>query len=225
MPSGGHRTSCALRTTAVPGHRTALALHVAKLARLRQPAKGMPLDSRRTILEMSQLAQRLMAQAADVLVTRDLNAALQMEQDSDRIELRPRPVSARSAWGCSAAPLEAVRAKDQPTARGDRPATGSRRLTRCDRVGRRRGHRRCADGERGRAPMPVIVTEAGGRVTDLEGAPVLRGTMSALVTDGRLHDEFVQLMKDLPRSRDRRGLYPLRFTECADDTPPARRHP
>jgi phosphate transport system protein len=63
-----------------------LAQHVAKLARLRYPGPAVPQDLRRTILEMSQLAQRLMAQAADVLVTRDLDAALQMEQDDDRID-------------------------------------------------------------------------------------------------------------------------------------------
>ncbi|MFF3989901.1 phosphate signaling complex protein PhoU [Streptomyces sp. NPDC001797] len=63
-----------------------LAQHVAKLARLRHPARAVPQDLRRTILEMSQLAQRLMAQAADVLVTRDLDDARQMEQDDDRID-------------------------------------------------------------------------------------------------------------------------------------------
>ncbi|MGY5056763.1 phosphate signaling complex protein PhoU [Streptomyces sp. 900105755] len=63
-----------------------LAQHVAKLARLRHPAQAVPQDLRRTILEMSQLAQRLMAQAADVLVTRDLDDARQMEQDDDRID-------------------------------------------------------------------------------------------------------------------------------------------
>ncbi|MFD3585800.1 phosphate signaling complex protein PhoU [Streptomyces sp. NPDC058683] len=63
-----------------------LAQHVAKLARLRYPGHAVPQDLRRTILEMSQLAQRLMAQAADVLVTHDLDAALQMEQDDDRID-------------------------------------------------------------------------------------------------------------------------------------------
>ncbi|WP_317453586.1 inositol monophosphatase family protein [Streptomyces sp. CBMA152] len=56
------------------------------------------------------------------------------------------------------------------------------------------------------APMPVIVTEAGGRVTDLGGASVLEGDMSVLVTNGGLHDEFLQLVKGLPRSRDYRAL-------------------
>lgn len=56
------------------------------------------------------------------------------------------------------------------------------------------------------APMPVIVTEAGGRVTDLSGASVLEGDMSVLVTNGLLHDEFLQLVEGLPRSRDFRAL-------------------
>ncbi|MEU6555281.1 inositol monophosphatase family protein [Streptomyces sp. NPDC046915] len=56
------------------------------------------------------------------------------------------------------------------------------------------------------APMPVIVTEAGGRVTDLSGASVLDGDMSVLVTNGRLHDEFLHLMEGLPHSRDLQTL-------------------
>lgn len=40
------------------------------------------------------------------------------------------------------------------------------------------------------APMPVIVTEAGGRVTDLGGASVLEGDMTVLATNGFLHDEY-----------------------------------
>ncbi|WP_427168340.1 inositol monophosphatase family protein [Streptomyces sp. C1-1] len=56
------------------------------------------------------------------------------------------------------------------------------------------------------APMPVIITEAGGRVTDLNGAPVLEGDMSVLVTNGRLHDGFLELVQGLPHSRDYRAL-------------------
>ncbi|WP_240802044.1 inositol monophosphatase family protein [Streptomyces sp. A1136] len=56
------------------------------------------------------------------------------------------------------------------------------------------------------APMPVIVTDAGGRVTDLSGASVLQGDMSVLVTNGRLHDAFVRMVKDLPRRRDWQAL-------------------
>jgi phosphate transport system protein len=63
-----------------------LAEHVAKLARRRHPAHAVPQDLRRTVLEMGQLAQRLMAQAAEVLITHDVDAALQMEQDDDRMD-------------------------------------------------------------------------------------------------------------------------------------------
>ncbi|MGW1893336.1 inositol monophosphatase family protein [Streptomyces sp. NPDC002004] len=56
------------------------------------------------------------------------------------------------------------------------------------------------------APMPVIVTEAGGRVTDLGGASVLEGDMTVLATNGRLHDAFLRLVKGLPHSRDLRAL-------------------
>ncbi|GGV12669.1 histidinol-phosphatase [Streptomyces filipinensis] len=56
------------------------------------------------------------------------------------------------------------------------------------------------------ASMPVIVTEAGGRVTDLSGTSVLEGDMSVLVTNGRLHEGFLELVKGLPRSRDYRAL-------------------
>jgi histidinol-phosphatase len=56
------------------------------------------------------------------------------------------------------------------------------------------------------APLPVIVTEAGGRVTDLTGAPVLTGDGTVLATNGLLHDEFLDLLRDVPRDRDWRAL-------------------
>ncbi|MEU9386481.1 phosphate signaling complex protein PhoU [Streptomyces sp. NPDC048279] len=75
-----------LRMSADLERCSALAQHVAKVARRRYPQQAVPQDLRRTLLEMSHLAQRLMAQAADVLVTRDVDAAAQMEQDDDRID-------------------------------------------------------------------------------------------------------------------------------------------
>ncbi|GAA3907844.1 phosphate signaling complex protein PhoU [Streptomyces lannensis] len=63
-----------------------LAEHVAKLARMRYPEQAIPRDLRRTILEMGQLAQRLMAQAAEVVLTQDIDAALQVEKDDDRMD-------------------------------------------------------------------------------------------------------------------------------------------
>ena len=53
-----------------------LAQHVAKLARLRFPETAVPRDLHATILEMGQLAQRLMAKAAEVIITKDVDLAL-----------------------------------------------------------------------------------------------------------------------------------------------------
>ncbi|MFJ6895112.1 phosphate signaling complex protein PhoU [Streptomyces hokutonensis] len=63
-----------------------LAQHVAKLARRRFPDPTVPRDLHRTILEMGQLSQRLMAQAAEVIITKNLDDALQLERDDDRMD-------------------------------------------------------------------------------------------------------------------------------------------
>ncbi|MFX4291545.1 phosphate signaling complex protein PhoU [Streptomyces bohaiensis] len=63
-----------------------LAEHVAKVARLRFPESAVPRDLQATILEMGQLAQRLMAKAAEVLITKDVELAMQLEQDDDEMD-------------------------------------------------------------------------------------------------------------------------------------------
>ncbi|GHC73883.1 phosphate signaling complex protein PhoU [Streptomyces cinnamoneus] len=67
-----------------------LAQHVAKLARLRFPETAVPRDLHATILEMGQLAQRLMAKAAEVIITKDVDLALQLEHDDDAMDLLHR---------------------------------------------------------------------------------------------------------------------------------------
>lgn len=52
------------------------------------------------------------------------------------------------------------------------------------------------------APLPVIMEEAGGRVTDLSGGPLLSGPGTALVSTGHQHDELLRLVADLPHSLD-----------------------
>ncbi|MCK7624688.1 GrpB family protein [Streptomyces sp. RS10V-4] len=47
-----------------------------------------------------------------------------------------------------------------------------------------------------RAPLPVLAGEAGARVTDLAGRPVLTGDGSALVTGGPLHGPFLALLAE-----------------------------
>ncbi|MFC4942577.1 inositol monophosphatase family protein [Pseudonocardia sp. GCM10023141] len=51
------------------------------------------------------------------------------------------------------------------------------------------------------ACLPVLVQEAGGRVTDLSGTDVLHGDGSVLATNGLLHEAFLDLVRDLPRGR------------------------
>jgi histidinol-phosphatase len=48
------------------------------------------------------------------------------------------------------------------------------------------------------APLPVLVTEAGGRVTDLAGGDVLAGAGDVLTSNGQLHDQLVDLVAGLP---------------------------
>ena len=63
-----------------------LARHVAKVARLRYPESAVPNDLHPIVLEMGQLAQRLVAKAGQVIATKDVDAALQLERDDDAID-------------------------------------------------------------------------------------------------------------------------------------------
>ena len=49
------------------------------------------------------------------------------------------------------------------------------------------------------APMPVILAEAGGRFTDLDGDPGTRGG-NGLATNGLLHEEWLRRFDGLPRT-------------------------
>lgn len=48
------------------------------------------------------------------------------------------------------------------------------------------------------APVPVLVSEAGGRVTDLAGGDVLTGGGDVLISNGRIHDQLLELVAGLP---------------------------
>ena len=60
-----------------------LALHVAKIARMRYPATAVPPAMRSTILEMGQAAQRIVAKAGSVIASKDLQKAQELEADDD----------------------------------------------------------------------------------------------------------------------------------------------
>lgn len=63
-----------------------LAKHVAEVARRRYPHGAVPDELHSTVLEMGQVAQRIAAKAADVLVSRDVNTALELERDDDDMD-------------------------------------------------------------------------------------------------------------------------------------------
>ncbi|WP_328292778.1 phosphate signaling complex protein PhoU [Kineococcus sp. NBC_00420] len=69
-----------------------LARHVAKLARLRHPEPVVPPELRATVLEMGQVAERIVAKAGSVIATRDVAMAAQMEVDDDEMDRLHRQV-------------------------------------------------------------------------------------------------------------------------------------
>ena len=60
-----------------------LALHIAKVARLRYPASAIPLELQATVLEMGQVSQRIVAKCSSVIAGRDLAMAAELERDDD----------------------------------------------------------------------------------------------------------------------------------------------
>jgi phosphate transport system protein len=63
-----------------------LARHVAKVARLRYPDSAVPADLRGTLLEMSQVAERIVTKAGSVIASNDLQSALELERDDDEMD-------------------------------------------------------------------------------------------------------------------------------------------
>ncbi|MEY9849035.1 phosphate transport system protein [Streptacidiphilus sp. BW17] len=76
----------ALRVSADLERSGDLAVHVAKLARRRFPDHAVPSELHATVLEMGHVAQRLMAKAADVIATREVFVALELEVDDDAMD-------------------------------------------------------------------------------------------------------------------------------------------
>jgi histidinol-phosphatase len=58
----------------------------------------------------------------------------------------------------------------------------------------------------GRRPLAVLLTEAGGRVTDLDGNDVRSGTGTVLASNGHLHDALLELIRGVPTARDYEAL-------------------
>lgn len=60
-----------------------LALNIAKVARRRYPASAIPAPLHATVLEMGQVAQRIVTKCSSVIAGRDLQLAAELERDDD----------------------------------------------------------------------------------------------------------------------------------------------
>ncbi|MFI7440857.1 phosphate signaling complex protein PhoU [Nonomuraea indica] len=63
-----------------------LAVHVAKVARLRHPDSAIPPELRSTIVEMGQIAESLVTKAGSCVATRDVDSALELKHDDDAMD-------------------------------------------------------------------------------------------------------------------------------------------
>jgi phosphate transport system protein len=63
-----------------------LAVHVAKIARLRYPETAVPAVVRETIMAMAETADEMIESAADIVANRDVDAARELEQADDRMD-------------------------------------------------------------------------------------------------------------------------------------------
>ena len=69
-----------------------LARHVAKVARLRSPNSAIPPMMRSTVLEMGQVAERIVAKAGSVIAGKDIDSALTLERDDDEMDRLHRDI-------------------------------------------------------------------------------------------------------------------------------------
>jgi phosphate transport system protein len=63
-----------------------LARHVAKVARMRYPESAVPPEVRATIVEMGQIAERLVVKTGAIVASRDITAAAELETDDDLMD-------------------------------------------------------------------------------------------------------------------------------------------
>jgi len=63
-----------------------LARHVAKIARMRYPDSAVPPEVRGTIVEMGQIAERLVIKTGAIVAGRDIEAAAELETDDDLMD-------------------------------------------------------------------------------------------------------------------------------------------
>lgn len=96
------RVVTAMRMSADLERMGDLARHVAKVARLRHPGSAVPPVLRATILQMGQVAERIVAKTGSVIAGQDLESAVSLERDDDEMDRLHREVFATvldPSWG------------------------------------------------------------------------------------------------------------------------------
>jgi phosphate transport system protein len=63
-----------------------LAVHIAKTARRRHPESAVPPELQATVLEMGQIAERLVAKAGSVVASKNVQLALELDADDDQMD-------------------------------------------------------------------------------------------------------------------------------------------
>jgi phosphate transport system protein len=71
-----------------------LALHVAKVARMRHPRPAVPTEFISIILEMNYVAQMIVTRAGEVIASRNVHAALELDRNDDEMDILHRKVFA-----------------------------------------------------------------------------------------------------------------------------------
>jgi len=85
-----------------------LARHIAELAQRRYPRFAVPPELRSTVLQMGQVAQRIVAKAGSVVAAGDAQAALELEEDDDEMDLLQRTLYERLLHGSWTDGIEAA---------------------------------------------------------------------------------------------------------------------
>ncbi|RAY11367.1 phosphate transport system regulatory protein PhoU [Actinomadura craniellae] len=63
-----------------------LAVHLAKTARRRHPESAVPPELQALVLEMGQIAERMIAKAGSVVASRDVDMGLELDADDDAMD-------------------------------------------------------------------------------------------------------------------------------------------
>jgi phosphate transport system protein len=77
---------CALRMSGDLERMGDNAVHIAKIARRRHPESAIPPELQATVLEMAQIAERMIAKTGGVIASQDVEKGLELDADDDTMD-------------------------------------------------------------------------------------------------------------------------------------------